>query len=104
LEIRDLEILDAVRYHTTSRAGANSLERLVFVADKIALDPSAPVREFVPAVRSAAQESLEWAAFVYLDWGLIHGAQLGWVLHPNTSAAYTELREAGFGKPADAGG
>ncbi len=109
LGVTDLEILDAVRYHTTSRAGAGSLERLIFVSDKIALDPTAPVRDFVPAVRAAAQESLEQAAFVYLSWGLIHGPQLGWMLHPNTIAAHAELKEAGFrlrgsGDPAKAGG
>ena len=108
LGIVDREILDAVRYHTTSRPVAGVLERLIFVADKIALDPTAPVRDFVPAVRAAARESLELAGFVYLDWGLIHGPQLGWTLHPNTSAAYTELKRAGFrvrgsGDPAEAG-
>ena len=96
LGIVDREILDAVRYHTTGRPGAGSLERLVFVADKIALDPTAPVRVFVPAVRTAARESLELAAFVYLDWGLTHGPQLGWILHPKFLAAHAELERAGF--------
>jgi HD superfamily phosphohydrolase YqeK len=66
---------------------------LLFVADKIALDPAAPARDFVPAVRAAAQESLERAAFVYLDWVVTHARRLGWTpLHPNTPAARDELR------------
>ena len=91
LGVMDSDVLNAVKYHTTSRAGAAPLELLLFVADKIALDPAAPIRDFVPAVRAAAQESLERAAFVYLDWVITHAGRLGWTLHPNVLAARDEL-------------
>jgi len=91
LNVTNLDTLNAVKYHTTSRAGASPLELLVFVADKIALDPRATAREFVPAVRAAAGESLERAAFIYLDWVTTNGPRLGWILHPNVLAARSEL-------------
>jgi predicted HD superfamily hydrolase involved in NAD metabolism len=90
--ITDEELIDAIRYHTTSRAGAGSLERVIFVADKMALDPTSPVRDFVPAVSEAAERSLEEAAFAYLDWAVTHGPGAGWTLHPNLLAAHRELQ------------
>jgi predicted HD superfamily hydrolase involved in NAD metabolism len=91
LGVVDAKVLDAVRYHTTSRPGAGPLERVVFVADKIALDPGSPVRDFVPAVQAAAERSLEAAAFVYLDWVVTWGPRLGWTIHPRVQAARAEL-------------
>jgi HD superfamily phosphohydrolase YqeK len=91
LGVTDVEVLDAVKYHTTSRPGAHPLERVVFVADKIALDPNSPVRDFVPAVRAAARNALEEAAFVYLDWVVTNGPRLGWTVHPRVQQAHAEL-------------
>jgi predicted HD superfamily hydrolase involved in NAD metabolism len=95
LGVTDAEVLDAVRYHTTSRPGAGPLERVVFVADKIALDPSSPVRDFVPAVEGAAERSLEEAALVYLEWVVTCGPRLGWTVHPRVQAAWAELSSRG---------
>jgi len=95
LGVADAEVLDAVRYHTTSRPGAGTLERVVFVADKIALDPGSPVRDFVPAVQAAAERSLEDAAFVYLDWVVTRGPGLGWSVHPRVQAAREEMLSGG---------
>jgi predicted HD superfamily hydrolase involved in NAD metabolism len=92
LAITDPDLLNAVKYHSTSRPGASALERVIFVADKIALDPSSPVRGFVPAVRSAAEGSLEQAALVYLSWVVTHGERLGWMIHPNVRGAHDELQ------------
>jgi predicted HD superfamily hydrolase involved in NAD metabolism len=102
LGVADAEVLDAVRYHTTSRPGAGALERVIFVADKIALDPSSPVRDFVPTVQAAAERSLEAAAFVYLDWVVTWGPRLGWIVHPHVRAAHAELFSEGEGGPAPA--
>lgn len=93
LGVADEGALAAVRWHTTCRAGATPLELVVFVADKIALDPSAPVRDFVPAVREAAARSLEEAALVYLDWVIAHLAAQGAQAHPDTLAAREELEQ-----------
>ncbi len=91
LGVVDWDVLAAVHYHTTGRAGAARLEWAVFVADKIDLDSRAPDRDFVPAVRDAAQTSLYEAAFVYLDWVVKHAPRLGWRPHPDLLAAHREL-------------
>lgn len=87
----DQDLLNAIRYHSTSRPGATALELLLFVADKIALDPASAARDFVPAVRTAARTSLAGAAFVYLGWVVTYGPQLGWRVHPNALGAHAEL-------------
>jgi len=92
LGVQDEEVLAAVRWHTTCRPGATPLELVVFVADKIALDPTSPERDFVPAVRSAAERSLEEAALVYLDWLIAHLAAIGGRAHPDALAAHRDLR------------
>ena len=90
LDVRDGDVLNAVRYHSTLRAGASILEKIIFVADKIAYDPtSSHCGEYVPALRSA--RSLDDAALVYLDFMLDNGWRYGWVLHPNAVAAYRDL-------------
>ena len=90
LELRDRDVLNAVRYHSTLRAGASTLEKIIFLADKIAYDPTSPHDgEYVPALRAA--RSLDEAALVYLDFTLDNGWRYGWVLHPNAVAAYRDL-------------
>lgn len=91
-EIEDAAILDAIRYHTTLRARAGQLEKVVFVADKLALDPAASNRDFLPDLNAALADGLDAAARVYLRWMVEHGPALGITLHPNLLAAYEELR------------
>ncbi len=87
------QVLDAIRYHTTLRAGAGTLEKVVFVADKIAYDPTTPRTDYMMAVEQAVQTSLDAAAFAYLDFVVKHQAELGWKLHPNLLAAHGELAQ-----------
>jgi HD superfamily phosphohydrolase YqeK len=90
LSIEDVAVLDAVRYHTTLRAGAGTLEKIVFVADKIAYDPSSPHQgEYLSALQAA--ESLDEAALVYLDFLLDNAWRYRWYLHPQALAAYRDL-------------
>ncbi len=96
LGIDDTEVLAAVKYHTTCRQGAGLLEKLIFVADKIALDPSASEREFVYAVEAASERSLEEAVLVYLDWVVTRGPRLGWTIHPRVLQARTDILSRGF--------
>ena len=92
LDIRDQDLLNAVRYHSTLRAGASVLEKIVFVADKIAYDPTSSHRgEYVPALRAA--RSLDEAALVYLTFLRLNVSRYGGVMHPNAAAAYRELTE-----------
>jgi predicted HD superfamily hydrolase involved in NAD metabolism len=90
LGVQDQDVLNAVCYHSTLRAGASPLEKTVFVADKIAYDPRSPHGgEYVPALLAA--ESLEGAALVYLDFLVDYNWRYGWALHPDAVAAWREL-------------
>ena len=72
------------------RAGASTLEKIVFLADKIAYDPTSPHDgEYLPALRAAP--TLNDAALVYLDFLLDNGWRYGWLLHPHAVAAYRDL-------------
>ena len=90
LDVRDEDLLNAVRFHTTLRAGASTLEKVVFVADKIAYDPSSPHQgEYLSALQTA--ESLDEAALAYLDFLLDNTWRYRWYLHPQAVTAYRDL-------------
>lgn len=92
LDASDRDLLNAVRYQSTLRAGASTLEKIVFVADKLAHDPTSPHGgEYVAAMR--ATRSLDEAALVYLTFLQANVSQYGWVMHPNAVAAYRDLAE-----------
>ena len=90
LGVGDEDLLNAIRYHSTLRAGASRLEKIVFLADKIAYDPTSLHRgEYLPALQAAG--SLDAAALVYLDFLLDNTWRYGWYLHPHAVAAYRDL-------------
>ncbi len=92
LDVRDADLLNAVRYHSTLRAGASTLEKIVFVADKLAHDPTSPHGgEYVAAMRAA--RSLDKAALVYLAFLQTNVSRYGWTMHPHAVAAYRDLTE-----------
>jgi HD superfamily phosphohydrolase YqeK len=94
LGVLDEEALDAVRYHSTLRAAAGTLEKVIFLADKLAYDPRSPHQgEYLPALR--ATDSLERAALVYLDFLLDNTWRYGWYLHPHAMGAYRDLLRQG---------
>jgi len=94
LGVGDENVLNAVRYHTTLRAGASPLEQLTFIADKIAYDPTTPDVSFHPTLVGAwrAGAALPNLCFIYLDWAVREGPRLGWRLHPHLLAAHGELK------------
>lgn len=96
LDVRDDDVLNAVRHHSTLRAGASPLELLVFIADKISPDPTARNLGFHPVLLDAQRRhaSLPQLCLVYLDWAVRQGPRHGWRLHPNLVAAWEELRAA----------
>jgi predicted HD superfamily hydrolase involved in NAD metabolism len=92
LDVDDDEILNAIRYHTTLRRGAGLLEKVIFVADKMAYDPTSPHQgEYLPAMQQAG--SLDGAALAYLDFLLENAWRYGWHPHPRAVAAYRDLLE-----------
>jgi predicted HD superfamily hydrolase involved in NAD metabolism len=93
LGVADPDVLNAVAYHTTLRPGASGLEALVFVADKLAYDPTTPNTGFHPPLLAARDSApLQTLCWLYLDWAVCEGPALGWRLHRDLLAAHAELR------------
>lgn len=87
LKIDDAEILDAVRYHTTGRAGMTLMDKILFIADFISADRDYPG---VQELRSSAGVSLEEAMISGLSYTLTDLAQARKPIHPDTVDAYNE--------------
>lgn len=92
LGIDDPDVLNAVRYHTTGRAGMSPLEKVVYLADLTSADRDYPD---VKKARRIADRSL--------DEGVLYGSEYlisdlvgrERVLHPDTLACYDELIKKG---------
>jgi predicted HD superfamily hydrolase involved in NAD metabolism len=89
-DVRDDAVLSAIRCHTTLKAQASLLDKVVFIADKIAWDqPGTP--PYQRELARALDHSLDSAVFCYLDHLWQHRAQLA-AVHPWFVEAYHELR------------
>lgn len=88
-DVHDTAILSAIGCHTTLKSGASKLDKVVFVADKIAWDqPGDP--PYLEKLLEALNDSLDAAALVYLS-SLWQQQETLPVLHPWAAAAYQEL-------------
>lgn len=78
------EVVEAIRWHTTGRAGMTLLEKIIYMADYIE-----PTRDFegVEALRALAYEDLDRAMLLGLDMSLEDIAEQGNPVHENTMAA-----------------
>ena len=88
LGISDPEILSAVRYHTTAKAGMSLLETLVFLADFTAAGRDYPD---VGVMRRLVDESLESALHYSLSYTVRSLTARGAAVHPDTAAALAEV-------------
>ncbi len=88
LQIDDRDILNAVRYHTTGRAGMSLLEKIVFVADFTSADRHYPD---VDEVRRLTAVSLEETMIYALAYTIRDLIDRGQAVHPHTLATYNEL-------------
>lgn len=88
-KIENSEILSAIGCHTTLKPGATSLDKAVFVADKIKWD-QAGKPPYLDAIHRALEISLDAASHCYLAYLFGNKAQLK-VIHPWAWAAYREL-------------
>lgn len=81
--------LSAIGCHTTLKAGASLLDKVVFIADKIQWDqPGVP--PYLDELHAALARSLDAGVFVYLDYLWQQRAGLR-VVHPWLVAAYMEF-------------
>ncbi|MHB1319658.1 MAG: HD domain-containing protein [Anaerolineae bacterium] len=90
--LTDLAILDAIACHTTLRAGATALDRVLFVADKMAWDGQGEP-PYQASLRAGLAHSVDRAALAYLQFLWERRDTLP-VVHPAMLAAYAELFSA----------
>ncbi len=87
--VTDPAILSAIGCHTTLKASPTTLDKIVFLADKVAWDGvGAP--PYQDAILRAVAVSLDEACWCYLDYLWLRRASL-FAVHPWFVAAYHEL-------------
>lgn len=88
LHVTDEEILSAVRWHTTGRAGMTLLDKVLFIADFISADRDYPG---VERMREKAYVSLEDAMLEGLQFTINELVENAWPVHEDSIRAYNEL-------------
>lgn len=88
LHVTDSGILDAIRYHTTGRAGMALLEKCVYIADFISADRDYPG---VAEIRACAQQGLGKVMLEGLKFTIGELAQNGQPIHPDSIGAYNQI-------------
>ena len=88
LGIDDADILNAIRYHTTGRAGMSLLEKIIFVADFISAE-----RDYdgVDIMRKKAFECLEDAMLFGLQFTITDLAKRKMTIHSNALDCYNDV-------------
>lgn len=88
LSIDDEEILGAIRYHTTGKAGMTLLEKIIYIADYISAE-----RDYkdVDIMRSLAEQSLEKAALYSLKYSIRNLIDKSFIVHEDSLSFYNEL-------------
>ena len=86
--IRDEEILSAIRWHTTGKAGMTLLEKIVYTADFISSDRNYPD---VDAVRKLAYISLEHAMLYTSRYTIESLVAKDRPVHPETMNCYNDI-------------
>ncbi len=86
--IDDQDVMNAIRYHTTGRAGMSLLEKIIYVADCTSEE-----RDYkgVDKIRKAADVSLEAAMEAALAASLQDRLDDHTPMHPDTVGAYNEI-------------
>ncbi|MEG1779386.1 MAG: bis(5'-nucleosyl)-tetraphosphatase (symmetrical) YqeK [Oscillospiraceae bacterium] len=85
LNIKDEQILNAVRYHTTAREGMSTLEEIIYVSDVISADRKYPDVELM---RKLAFTNLRLAMISTLKYSIIRLVQKGFGISDDTYRAY----------------
>ncbi len=88
LGIEDKEVIDAIRYHTTGRAGMTLLDKVIFVADFTSAD-----RDYdgVDKMRKIADKNLDDAVMEGMSFTIAELAGRKVTIAPDTFAGYNEM-------------
>lgn len=92
LKITDREIINAVRYHTTAKAGMTMLEKVLYLADFTSLDRD---YEDVDIMREKVDVSIECAMQYALSYTIKELVEKRSQIHPDTVACYNEIMKRG---------
>ena len=87
LEIKDKDIINAIRYHTVARAGMTRLEEIVYVADLISADRT---YSDVDKIRKMAYVSLDRSMLVALSFSVTDIVNKASKLPSHTVEAYNQ--------------
>ncbi|WAM32925.1 bis(5'-nucleosyl)-tetraphosphatase (symmetrical) YqeK [Caldicellulosiruptor morganii] len=95
-KIYDVEILNAIAYHTTGRENMTKLEKIIYVADLI--EPSRKFKS-VEILREKSFENLDRAVVMAMDNTIKYVIEKGGLIHPSTIFARNQLilKESGEG-------
>lgn len=88
LGIKDIDILNAVRYHTTGRKNMTLLEKVIFVADFTGAERD---YEGVDIMREKSNISLEAAMLFGLSFSISDLANRNLTIDRNTLSAYNQI-------------
>lgn len=88
LGIQDEDILNAIRYHTTGRAGMSLLEKIIFIADFTSKERS---YQGVSTMRKKAKKSLESAMLYGFQFTFKDLSKRELAIHPDELACYNEI-------------
>ena len=94
LGIDDADILAAVRYHTTGRAGMSRLEEVLYLADFTSADRDYPD---VDVLREITERDKDAAMLYALEYTVEDLRENGREVHPDTLACLAEYRERNDG-------
>ena len=88
--IRDDDIINAVSFHTTGRAGMSKLEKIIFLADAIEPGRNYPT---VDEIRKLAYIDLDEACIASMERTVQYTEKKGEYLDPDTINALNDLKE-----------
>lgn len=95
LGIDDEDVLNAICWHTTGRAGMSLLEKIIYIADL-----TEPGREFegIDQIRDLARIDINAAMCTALKSVMDFVKQKGFALHPKSAEAYDDYLQGGKDK------
>ena len=86
--IHDEDIFNAIRYHTTGRAGMSMLEKVVFLADFTSAERDYPD---IDVIREHGENSLEEGMLYGIRFTLNRLVQRSAIISPDALSAYNEI-------------
>lgn len=86
--IQDEDIFNAIRFHTTARAGMSRLEKIIFLADFTSAERNYPD---IDVIREHAEHSIEEGMLYGLKFTISRLVGRGDLVSPDALAAYNEI-------------